>query len=86
MTIIGFWMPAPQKEGEEKLIYILAYPSKEAAEKSWKGFRGDPEWLKARGPSPRRTVAYWQTAGVCLHDADRLFADQVALRQAGAQR
>lgn len=46
MTIIGFWMPAKQKEGEEKLIYILAYPSKEAAEKSWKAFRDDPEWKK----------------------------------------
>jgi hypothetical protein len=46
MTIIGFWMPQPQKEGEEKLIYILAYPSKEAADKSWKAFREDPEWRK----------------------------------------
>ncbi|MHB1423797.1 MAG: NIPSNAP family protein [Gemmataceae bacterium] len=44
MAIIGFWMPAKQKDGEEKLIYILAYPSKEAAEKSWKAFRDDPEW------------------------------------------
>ncbi len=46
MTIIGFWMPAKQKEGEAKLIYILAYPSKEAADKSWKAFRDDPEWKK----------------------------------------
>ncbi|HZV05641.1 MAG TPA: NIPSNAP family protein [Gemmataceae bacterium] len=46
MTIIGFWMPIKQKEGEEKLIYILAYPSKEAADKSWKAFREDPEWQK----------------------------------------
>jgi hypothetical protein len=46
MTIIGFWMPIKQTEGEEKLIYILAYPSKEAADKSWKEFREDPEWKK----------------------------------------
>jgi heme-degrading monooxygenase HmoA len=46
MTIIGFWMPIKQKEGEDKLIYILAYPSKEAADKSWKAFRDDPEWKK----------------------------------------
>ena len=46
MTIIGFWMPAKKKEGEEKLIYILAYPSKEAADKSWKAFRDDPDWKK----------------------------------------
>ena len=53
MTIIGFWVPAPQKEGEEKLIYILAYPSKEAAEKSWKAFREDPEWNKVRAESEK---------------------------------
>ena len=53
MTIIGFWMPMKQKEGEEKLIYILAYPSKEAADKSWKAFREDPDWMKAREESER---------------------------------
>jgi hypothetical protein len=53
MTIIGFWMPAKQKEGEEKLIYILAYPSKDAADKSWKAFREDPEWQKAREASEK---------------------------------
>jgi hypothetical protein len=53
MTIIGFWMPAPQKEGEEKLIYILAYPSKDAAEKSWKAFQDDAEWKKARAESEK---------------------------------
>lgn len=53
MTIIGFWMPAPQKEGEEKLIYILAYPSKEAAEKSWKAFLDDPDWKNARAESEK---------------------------------
>ena len=46
MTIIGFWMPTQQKEDEEKLIYILAYPSKAAADKSWTAFRDDPEWKK----------------------------------------
>lgn len=46
MTIIGFWMPMKQTEGEEKLIYILAYPSKEASDKSWNAFRDDPEWKK----------------------------------------
>src|SRR5579863_4105421 len=34
MDIIGFWVPIDPKEAEEKLVYILAYPSKEAAEKS----------------------------------------------------
>jgi hypothetical protein len=53
MTIIGFWMPTQQKEGQEKLIYILAYPSKAAAEKNWKAFREDPEWNKAKTESEK---------------------------------
>ena len=58
MTIIGFWMPmrqepSEQKGGEDKLIYILAYPSKEAADKSWKAFRDDPDWQKARAESEK---------------------------------
>jgi hypothetical protein len=47
MTIIGFWSPIDSKQAEEKLIYVLAFPSKEAADKSWKAFRDDPEWIKA---------------------------------------
>ena len=53
MTIIGFWMPLKQKEGEDKLIYILAYPSKEAADKSWKAFRDDTEWQKVKAESEK---------------------------------
>jgi hypothetical protein len=53
MTIVGFWMPYDPKEAEAKLVYLLAYPSKEAAEKSWNEFRDDPEWKAARAESER---------------------------------
>ena len=44
---IGYWTPADGPEAETTLIYILAYPSKEAREKAWKGFMDDPEWKAA---------------------------------------
>jgi hypothetical protein len=47
MTLIGYWSPIDAKEAEVKLIYILAYPSKAAADKSWADFRKDPEWITA---------------------------------------
>ena len=58
MTIIGFWIPlnqgqSEQKGSEDKLIYILAYPSKEAADKSWNAFRDDPVWKKVREESEK---------------------------------
>ena len=45
MENIGYWVPADNKEN--KLVYILAYPSKEAHDTSWKAFKDDPEWKKA---------------------------------------
>ena len=51
MTIIGFWVPLDPKETDHKLVYMLAFPSKEAAAKSWEAFRNDPEWNKARAAS-----------------------------------
>jgi len=45
MTNIGYWVPTENKDN--KLVYILAYSSKEAREKSWKGFLNDPDWKAA---------------------------------------
>src|SRR5437867_3961613 len=41
---IGYWTPADNKEN--KLVYIIAFPSKEARNSSWKEFGADPEWKK----------------------------------------
>ena len=51
MELVGFWSPIDAKDAEEKMVYILAYPSKEAAEKSWVAFRADPDWIKAKADS-----------------------------------
>src|SRR3954471_4189113 len=52
MEIIGFWVPTDEKQGaKDTLIYILAYPSKDAREASWKAFSADPEWKSAREAS-----------------------------------
>lgn len=42
---IGYWMPI--ENPDHKLVYLLAYPSKEAREASWKAFMADPDWQKA---------------------------------------
>jgi hypothetical protein len=44
MTNVAYWVPIENKD--QKLIYILSYPSREAREASWKGFMADPEWQK----------------------------------------
>ncbi|MEX0994805.1 MAG: NIPSNAP family protein [Balneolaceae bacterium] len=44
MVSVGYWVPVDQ---DNTLIYILSHNSREAAEKSWDGFRNDPDWQRA---------------------------------------
>ena len=50
MKLIGYWTPTDEGK-ENTLVYILAHDSREAAEKSWAGFREDPDWKKAAAES-----------------------------------
>jgi hypothetical protein len=48
IEIVGYWQPVDDKnEKKPVLVYILAYPSREAREKSWKDFFADPDWQAA---------------------------------------
>jgi hypothetical protein len=49
MVNIGYWVPLTNTDN--KLVYIMAYPSREAREKSWKEFSNDPDWNTARKAS-----------------------------------
>ena len=47
MDLVGYWTPADGDEAKNTLVYLLAYPSREARDKSWQGFRNDPDWKRA---------------------------------------
>ena len=49
MTNLGYWTPI--ENPDSKLVYVLAYPSREARDASWKAFMADPDWKKAQGES-----------------------------------
>jgi hypothetical protein len=49
MEVIGFWIPAASAVAADPaaantLVYLMAYPSHEARDASWKAFVDDPEW------------------------------------------
>jgi NIPSNAP len=48
ITSIGYWERL-DKEGkpENKLTFLLSYPTREAREASWKAFGADPDWQAA---------------------------------------
>ena len=48
LTNVGYWVP---REQPNTLIYIMAYPNRDAATKSWDAFRKDPDWITARNAS-----------------------------------
>jgi len=49
MENIGYWLPT--KNDQNALYYILAYPNKEARDKSWNAFMADPEWKEVAAKS-----------------------------------
>ncbi len=70
MEVVGFWGPTDKEKGSEKdLIYVLAYPSREAREASWKAFQADPEWQAARKAS--------EVDGKIVEKADFVYMSEV---------
>jgi hypothetical protein len=71
IEIIGFWTPQDDKDGKgEKLIYLIAFPSREAAKKAWQEFRDDPEWQKVFAESHRNGVLVKKVDSVFLDPTD----------------
>ncbi len=71
IELVGFWEPVDEKSGKgEKMVYILAYPSREAAAESWKAFGADPEWKKAREASEKNGKIVTKVESVFLNSLD----------------
>jgi hypothetical protein len=67
MTNIGYWVPTDEPRSANTLIYVLAYESRAAADQSWKNFRADPDWLKAKQAS--------EANGKLVNKVDSIFAN-----------
>ena len=67
MESVGYWVPGDPARSRNTLIYILAHPSREAAEKHWAEFRADPEWKKVSAES--------EAAGKIVEKVDSVFMD-----------
>jgi hypothetical protein len=70
ITVVGFWVPIDEKESEEKLVYLLHYPSKAAADKSWAAFREDPAWIEAKKASEKDGSLVKKVDSVFLNPTD----------------
>jgi hypothetical protein len=64
MTSIGYWVPT---EGAQRLVYIIAHESREAAKANWDAFRADPDWQKVAKES--------EANGKLVHSIESVYMD-----------
>ena len=67
MTNVGYWTPQDEPLSANTLIYVLAHPSREEAEQSWRDFSSDPEWQSVAEES--------QKDGRLIVGLERVFLD-----------
>ncbi len=82
MEIVGFWGPTDKEKGSERdLIYVLAYPSREAREASWKAFQNDPEWQAARKASEANGKLVEKAESIYMGEVDYFTAGKKAAKK-----
>src|SRR5439155_12730189 len=79
---IGYWTPTDNPDN--KLVYVLAFPSREAAKQSWKEFDADPEWQKAAKESEANGRLVTKVESVFLNATD--YSPEIKPSKAGETR
>lgn len=46
-----YWIPTDDARKDNTLIYVISHENQEAADKSWKAFQADSDWIKVRDAS-----------------------------------
>ena len=82
MENIGYWLPTDNKENT--LYYVLAYPSKEARDASWKAFGADPEWREVARKSEEDGKIVARVKSVFMTAAD--ISPEIKPSSSGADR
>ena len=68
MSNIGYWVPL--ENTDDRLIYLLAFPSREAHDQSWKDFGNDPEWKEVARKSEANGRLVSRIESVLLNATD----------------
>ena len=70
ITSIGYFIPQDAPLSENTIMYLLAYPSRDAAKASWAKFNADPEWVKAKTESEKDGKLVEKVVSVFADPAD----------------
>ena len=67
IELVGYWMPIDKPD---ILVYVLAYPIRDAATKSWAAFRTDADWNTARKASEKEDPIVQKVDSVYMSPTD----------------
>ena len=67
MTSVGYWTPQEAPGSDNTLVYLLAHPSRAAADANWQAFIADPEWQEVFAAS--------RVDGPLIAGLDRLYLE-----------
>jgi len=85
MENIGYWVPTDPNDGpKEKLYYMLAHKSREAAKASWAEFQADPDWQKVRDASEAAGKIVLKTESTFL--GSTAYSPAISAKKGGAPR
>jgi NIPSNAP len=70
MTNIAYWNPTDDPKKGKQLYYVLAFPSREAAKKSWAEFQADPDWKAVQKASEANGKIVEKVESVFLEPTD----------------
>ncbi len=70
MTNVIYLSPMDAPLKDNTLVYLLSYPSREAAKASWDAFRLDPEWKKVASESQKNGPLTAKVESVFLTPTD----------------
>jgi hypothetical protein len=51
LELVAFLSATDAPDRDNTVVYLLAYPDREHADRSWEAFRTDPDWIAAKAAS-----------------------------------
>lgn len=79
---IGYWVPL--ENADRKLVYLLSYPSRDAAKQSWKEFFADAQWQAAQKASEANGRLVAKVESVFLKATD--YSPEIVAAKSGEPR
>jgi hypothetical protein len=70
MTNVIYLSPLDAPLKDNTIVYLLSYPSREAAKASWDAFRADPEWKQVASESQKNGPLTTKVESVFLTPTD----------------